>query len=57
MHRDGGIDQIAAQRPQPRQYAMLVRAGEPGVTDDVGGRYRRDLPSLAHRTPSRRIAA
>ncbi len=29
MHGDGGIDQIAAQRAQPRQRAILVRAGEP----------------------------
>jgi hypothetical protein len=27
MHRDGGVDQIAAQRPQPRQGAILVGAG------------------------------
>ena len=36
MHGDGGIDQIAAERPQPRQSAILVRAGEPAVADHVG---------------------
>ena len=35
MHGDGRIDEIAAQRPQPRQDAILVRAGEPAVADDV----------------------
>ena len=51
MHGDGGIDQIAAQRPQPRQDAILVRAGEPAVADDVGDQDRRDFPGLAHRAP------
>jgi hypothetical protein len=31
MHRDRWIDQIAAQRAQPRQYALLVGAGKPAV--------------------------
>ena len=35
MHGDGRIDQVAAQRPQPRQDAILVRASEPGVADDI----------------------
>ena len=29
----GGVDQIAAQPPKPRQSAILVGAGEPGVAD------------------------
>ena len=33
MHGDGRVDQIAAQRPQPRQDAIFVRAGEPGIAD------------------------
>src|SRR5271170_4303814 len=28
VHGDGGVNQIAAQRPEPRQDAILVRAGE-----------------------------
>ena len=49
MHGDGRIDQIAAQRPQPRQRAILVRAGEPAVADHVGGQDRRELAGFTHR--------
>jgi hypothetical protein len=31
-----GINQIAAQRPQSRQGSLLVRFGEPAITDDIG---------------------
>ena len=48
-----GIDQIAAQRPQPRQRAILVGAGEPAVADHVGDQDRRDLPGFGHGAPSR----
>ena len=44
MGGDGGIDQIAAQPPQPRQRAILVRAREPAVADHVGDQDRRNLP-------------
>ena len=40
MGGDGGVDQIAAQPPKPRQGAVLVRAGEPTVADDVGDQDR-----------------
>ena len=46
-----GIDQIAAQRPQPRQGAILVGAGEPAVADHIGRQDRRKLPGLAHAPP------
>ncbi len=36
MAVDGGIDQIAAQPPQPRQCAILVSGRETAVTDGVG---------------------
>ena len=54
MHGDGGINQIAAQRAQPRQSSILVRPREPAVADDIGdqdrgefsgSRSRRLLPS------------
>ena len=32
MHGDSRVDQVAAQRPQPRENALLVRAGEPAST-------------------------
>ena len=56
MHGDGRIDQVAAQRPEPRQRAILVRAGEPAEADDVGGQDRREFPGLAHRAPPRPLA-
>ena len=48
MHGDGRVDQIAAQRPEPRQRAILVRAREPAVADHVGDQNRRDFPGLGH---------
>ena len=48
MHGDGRIDQVAAQRPQSRQDAILVRARQPAVTHDVGSQDRRDFTALAH---------
>ena len=49
MHGDGRVDQIAAQRPQPRQDAILVRAGEPAVADHVRAKNRRkfSVPLIA----------
>ena len=55
MRVDGGIDQIAAQPPEPRQRAILVRAGEPAVADDVRNQDRRDLPGSRHGASSYRI--
>ena len=48
MHGDGRIDQIAAERPQPRQCAILVRAGKPAVSDHIGRQDRREFPGLGH---------
>ena len=52
MRGDGGIDQVAAQPPEPRQRAIFVRAGEPAVADDVRDQDRRDFPGLADVGPS-----
>ena len=49
MHGDGRVDQVAAQAPKARERAILVRAREPAVADDIGDQDRRDLPGLAHR--------
>ena len=54
MRGDGGIDQIAAQPPQPRQRAILVRAREPAVADDVRDQNRRDFARFPHGAPSGR---
>ena len=51
MHGDGRIDQVAAQRPQPRQGAILVGAGEPAVSDHIGGEDRREFPGFGHVAP------
>ena len=42
------VDQIAAQRPEPRQRAILVRPGEPAIADDIGHQNRGELPGLGH---------
>ncbi len=52
MHVDGRIDQIAAQRPEPRQGAILVRSREPAVADDVRDQDRRNFPGSRHAGPS-----
>ena len=52
MRGDGGIDEIAAQPPQPRQRAILVRAREPAVADDIGDQDRREFPGFGHGAPS-----
>ena len=43
-----GIDQVAAERPQPRQNPVLVGSGKPRIADDVGHQDRRELSSFAH---------
>jgi hypothetical protein len=35
VYGDGRIDQITAQRPEPRQSAILVCSGDPAITDDI----------------------
>jgi hypothetical protein len=51
MGGDGGVDQVAAQRPEPRECSLLVDAGQPAVADDIGDQNRRELPGLAHCGP------
>jgi hypothetical protein len=53
MRGDRRINQIAAHPPQPRQSAILVGAGEPAVSDDIGDQDRRDLADFGHGAPSR----
>ena len=48
MRGDRGINQIAAQRAQPRQRSLLVGSGEPAVADNVGDQDRSDLPRFRH---------
>ena len=53
VHGDGRINEIAAQRSQPRQGAVLVRAGQAAEADHVGGEDRGELASLCHPRPLR----
>ena len=44
VHRDRRVDEVAAQRPQPGERALLVGPGQPAVADNVGDQDRRDFP-------------
>ena len=48
MHRDGGVDEIAAQRSQAGESALLVGSRQSAVTDNVGDEDRGDLSARAH---------
>ena len=43
MRGDGGVDQIAAQPPQPDRYEPRLRCGEPAVADNIGDQDRNNL--------------
>ena len=53
MGGDRGIDQIAAQPPQAREGALLLRARKPRVADDIRHQNRRKLADFVHGAPSR----
>jgi hypothetical protein len=54
VHGDGRIDQVASERPQPRQNSVLVGSRKPRIADDVGHQDRGQFPGLAHgATPPR----
>ncbi len=52
---DGRIDQIAAERPEPGQRAIFVRAGEAAVADYIRDQDRRDFPGCRHGASSNDI--
>ncbi len=52
VHGDGRVNEIAAQSAEPRQGAILVRAGEPTETDHVGGENCREFAFFRHRSLS-----
>ena len=52
MGGDGGVDEIAAEAPKPREGAILVLTGEPAVADDVGHQDRGEFPGLSHSSGS-----
>jgi len=51
VNGDRRVDEVASERPEPRQRAILVGAGEPAEADHVGGQDRREFPGLAHAQP------
>src|SRR5208282_5690173 len=59
MHGDRRVDQIAAQRPESRQNAILVGPGEPAVADHVRDQDRCNFPGFAHPsgTPALRMSS
>jgi hypothetical protein len=48
VHNVQGINEIAADRPKPRQGTIFISAGKPAVTDHVSHQDRRYFPGLAH---------
>jgi hypothetical protein len=48
MHRDGGVDQVAAKGPKASEDSIFIRTRKPRIADDVGDQDRRELSSLAH---------
>ena len=48
MHGDGRVDEVAAERPQAGQGAILVRAGKPAEADDIRGKDGGKFPALGH---------
>ena len=48
MHGDGGIDQIAPERPQPCQRTFLVAAREAAEADHVSGKDSGKLARFRH---------
>jgi hypothetical protein len=55
MDGNCGVDQIAPQRPESRQRAVLVGASEPAVADHVRDKDRCNLPGFGHGAPLRII--
>ena len=52
MYGNGRVDQIAPERPQPRQCPILVSAGKSAVSDHIRRQDRREFPGLGHDVPS-----
>ncbi len=48
VYGDSGIDQVTAQRTQPRQYSILVGPRESTVSDDIRSKDCRKLSGLGH---------
>ena len=51
VHGDRRVDQVAAQRAEPREKTLLVGSGEAGEADDVGDKDSGELARLRHVAP------
>ena len=54
MHGDGGVDQVAAQRPQPREGSVFVGSRKPASsrrrpTTKIAASFRVSLTALRRR--------
>jgi hypothetical protein len=48
VHRDDGVDEIAAECPEPRKRAVFVHPGEPAIAGDVRHQNRCEFARLRH---------
>jgi len=48
VNGDGRVDQIAAQRPEPGERAILVSRGQTAESNHISGEDRSDLPRFSH---------
>jgi hypothetical protein len=53
MQSDGRVEQIAAERSQPRKRPLLIGTGKLAVSGYVRRENCRELPGLGHECPSR----
>ena len=51
VHGDDGVNQVTAQRPEPRERAIFVCAGEPAIAGDVRHQNRCKLAGFGHGAP------
>ena len=51
MHGDGGVDQIAPERPQPRKRPLLVGTGKLAVSGYIRRKNGCEFPGLRHGSP------
>jgi hypothetical protein len=48
VNGDGRVDQVAAQRPEPGERAILVSRGQTAESNHISGEDRSDLPRFSH---------
>src|SRR5208282_3543685 len=48
VYGNGRVDEVAAQRAEPRQCTVFVRANKPAEANDIGGQDRCEFSALGH---------